>query len=97
MKNFMPALSGLMGALIGASASVITMLIQSKIHDKRERLRLIKELSIHDFEKAYEVGIASGRSFEIIPIVVYMHYHSKLLSFMEKDELTPDIAKKAIC
>jgi hypothetical protein len=84
----------LLGALIGASASVVTMLIQSKIHDKRERMRLIKELAIHDFEKSIEIGKATGRGFNVIPLVVYMHYHSKLLEAMEKDELTPEVAKK---
>lgn len=70
------------------------MLIQSKIHDKREKMRLIKELAIHDYEKSYELGKASGRGFNVIPLVVFMHYHSKLIEAMEKDELTPEIAKK---
>lgn len=94
MENLIPALFGLLGALIGASASVVTILIQSKIHDKRERLRLIKELAIHDFEKSYEMGKSSGRGFNVLPLVVYMHYHSKLLEVMESGKLTPEIAKK---
>ena len=94
MENLIPMISGLLGALVGASASVVTMLIQSKIHDKRERMRLIKELAIHDCEKSYEIAKESGRNFDIIPLVVFMHYHSKLLEAMEKDELTPESAKK---
>ena len=94
MENFIPVISGLLGALIGASASVVTMIIQSRIHDKRERMRLIKELAIHDFEKSFEIAKASGLDFDTIPLVVFMHYHSKLIEAMEKDELTPEIAKK---
>jgi len=94
MENLIPVISGLVGALIGASASVVTMIIQSRIHDKRERMRLVKELAIHDYEKQYEIGKASGRGFNVIPIVVFMHYHSKLIEVMEKDELTPEVAKK---
>jgi len=56
-NNWIPALSGLLGVLTGASASVVTMLIQSKIHDKRERIRLTKELAIHDFERVLGSGL----------------------------------------
>jgi len=96
VENFIPVISGLVGALIGASASVVTMIIQSRIHDKRERMRLIKELAIHDFEKSFEIAkaSASGRGFNITPLVVFMHYHSKLIEAMEKDELTPELAKR---
>ncbi len=92
MENFIPMISGLLGALIGASASVVTMLIQSKMHDKRQRMRLMKELAIHDYEKSYEIDKARGAG--IIPLVVFMHYHSKLIEAMEKDELTPELANK---
>ena len=94
MENLIPAISGLIGAVIGASASVITMLIQSKIHDKGEKIKIIKELAIHDFEKSYEMGKATGRGFHVLPLVVYIHYHSKLIEVIEKNNLTPELAVK---
>lgn len=89
-----PGVFGLLGAFIGASASVATMLIQSKISDRRERLRLVKELAIHDAEKAFEVGKKSSDGFHMLPLVVYMHYYSKLLEAMEEGKLTPERAKE---
>jgi hypothetical protein len=76
-------IAGLVGALIGAGASVATVWIQSSNHAKRDRLRLVMELSLEDYKHHLEMAKASGKAVTIPPITLFLHYHLELAKLME--------------
>ena len=77
---------GLLGALIGAGASVLTIYFQLKIQDRRALLRQATELAQSDYR--YRVEHAPpGTPFP--PIAVFIAYEVRLLKLMEKGRLTP--------
>ena len=91
---YIPLVSGLVGALIGALASIITIWIQSRTQDRRERLRHAAELALEDYKLQLELANKSGKSVSIPPVVIFLHYHSELMELMEKGKVNPENLKK---
>ena len=90
MEIYLPLVTGLIGAIIGAASSVITIVIQTRIADKRERVKMITELALQDQKNGLEVAIQSGKPNSIMPLVTFIHYHSELVKLLENDQLTPE-------
>ncbi len=88
-------LIGVLGALIGAGASIATIWIQTKAQTDRERIRLVTDLAVEDHQSAFEMGKASGRPFHMPPVALYLHYHTELVKLMESGSLTPENVKAA--
>lgn len=83
------AIAGFLGALIGAGASLVGLVIQQHYQTKRERLKIAADLGLseykHDLELAKSVG---GR--HISPISAYVIYHARLLEEMSKGCIKPE-------
>jgi hypothetical protein len=87
-------LAGLLGALIGAGASIATVWLQTNLQAKRERLKLASELAQADYNASLNLVKSSGRSFSMPPVSVYLHYHLALIALMERGNVKPaDIEK----
>jgi hypothetical protein len=84
-------LIGLVGALIGASASITVVYIQSKIKDRRDRLQQATDLALAEFKMRLET--AKGKVLP--PIVVFVQFYFDVLSTMEAGVLD-DINLKRI-
>ena len=91
---YIPLISGFVGALIGAFASITTIWIQAKIQDKRERLRHAADLALEDYKLNLDMANNSGEKYSAPPIVLFLHYHLKLMELMEKGDVTPENLKK---
>ncbi len=87
-------LSALVGALIGAGASVITVWIQAASQAKRERIRLVTEIAMADYKHNVELARASGKASKIPPATLYFHYHLELAKLMERGTITPNGLEK---
>ena len=90
MENYIPLLSGLIGALIGASASIVTIVVQSHFQNKRERLKMAVQTAMDDVKMSMEIALKSERGTAIPPSIVYLHYHMKLMELLESDKLDSD-------
>ncbi len=90
MENLLLLITGFIGALIGAAASIVTTYLQNKSQNKRERMKLVSDLALEDFKLSLEMAKHSGKPFTIMPITVYSHYHSKLLEALESGDLDED-------
>lgn len=90
MENLLPLITGFIGALIGAAASIFTMHLQTNAQSKRERMKLVSDLALEDFKLYLEMGKRLGKPFTIAPIAAYIHYHSKLLEALESGDLDED-------
>ncbi len=87
-ENYLPWITGafgLIGALIGAGASVLTIYYQLKIQDRRALLRHAVELAQSDYK--YRVEHAPPGT-TMPPIAVFIAYEVRLLKLMEKGRLT---------
>lgn len=76
-------LIGLVGALIGASASIITVLIQTNAQTQQERLRSVQLLALEEFKCALELAKNSGGGI-VPPVTVYLTHHLHLAKIVEK-------------
>jgi len=87
MENYIPLLSGLIGALIGATASIVTIIVQSRLQDKRERIRMATQMAMDDIKTNVEIALKSGKRASIPPPIVYLHYNIKLMELLEDNKL----------
>lgn len=90
MESYIPLLSGFFGALIGALASIVTIIVQSRSQNKRERIRMAAQMAIEELKMSIEIASKSGKRAFISSPTVYLHYHMKLMELIENDSLDPD-------
>lgn len=86
----LPLVSGLVGTIIGAAASIAGQIIQSHHQSKRDRIKLIVETAIADHRLSFDMLKSTNRPFSMTPLPVYIHYHNGLLNLLERGEVTPD-------
>ncbi len=86
-SGILALVSGLIGALIGASASVITITIQNHYQTKREMQKLAIEIAMEEY-RARVKGEFGGIKPTSGPILVA--YYSKLMKLANENKLTPE-------
>lgn len=86
-SGILALISGLIGALIGASASVITITIQNYYQTKREMQKLAIEIAMEEY-RARVRGEFGGIKPTSGPILVA--YYTKLMKLANDDKLTPE-------
>ena len=80
-----PLISALASALIGASASIITIFLQISTQNKRERISIVAELARQEYTNmAYKTNTYGG----FPPLVHYLHYHLGLMKLIEKEDVS---------
>lgn len=84
---YIPLISALVGAFIGGAASVVTVWIQAKTSDRRERLRHASELALADYRINLELSEKAGRRYSAPPVVLFLHYHLGLMDLMESGKM----------
>ena len=92
MEVYLPLIAGFVGALIGALASIVAITIQSRAHERRDKMRLMTELALEDYKIHHEAVKSAGGAMP--PLVVYLHYHQELMDLIEKKEVTPAALQK---
>lgn len=93
---YVPLLSALAGALIGAAASVCTILIQSFFQVRRDRLRIIADLAVKDYDAALDIAKFHNDEAIIPPLAAYLTYHREVLEILSKRTLSPDDVRKLV-
>ena len=88
------AFAGFLGALIGAGASLLGLLIQQQYQTKRERMKIAADLGLSEYQSALELGNRSGRSYIIPPISAYVIFHARLLEEMSKGKIDSEKIKQ---
>ena len=86
-SGILALVSGLIGALIGAGASVITITIQNHYQTRREMQKLAIEIAMEEY-RARVKGEFAGVEPTSGPLLVA--YYSKLMKLANDDNLTPD-------
>lgn len=87
MKEYLPLVAGFIGAIIGAATSILTIHIQTKAQNRREKVKLASELAIEDFKLSLKMAETLAKPYTFLPIAVYVHFHTKLLEALDAGEL----------
>ena len=90
MTDYLPLLSGLFGAVIGAGALIVAQVIQASFQSRRDRLKLITDMALAEHKHVFEIGLKMGRPVSMYPLTVFVHYHAGLLDLLEHNAMTPD-------
>ena len=96
--TFLIALVGLVGAVIGSLSSIVTIYVQSKIQDKRERSKIIMQAAIEDYKTSIELAknIGTGKKAIIQPMIVGIFWYSKVFNLLDQDNLNLKSMKKIV-
>ncbi len=92
-QSFVALISGLVGALIGAAASVVTILIQSHYQSRRELRRMVFDAAIQDCRQAFEAAKTLKTPAEVAPLTAFLHFHVRYLDLLEKGKLNAESLK----
>jgi hypothetical protein len=88
--SLVPLISGFIGALIGAAASVVTIIVQSHYQNKREFRRMAFEAAIEDHRIACDIAKANQQPAQVAPLTAFLHFHYRYLGLLEKGDLNAD-------
>lgn len=82
MKDWIPLLTGLAGALIGSGTMVLTLWLKEKWTYKREVRKLALEMARSDYE-----GQPRDRPNVVTPLPVLVNYYLKLTDHVERNSV----------
>jgi hypothetical protein len=82
-------IAGFVGAIIGAAASILTVLIQSVYQAKRERINIVTTLALDDYRTKIELAKRTGGGGGIPPAVLFLHYYLEVAKLLEKGDISP--------
>jgi hypothetical protein len=80
--------SGLIGAIIGALSSWVTLIVQNHYQNRRDRTRLLYETAYKDYELRIRELPENIATFPVI-----LDYHQQMMNLIDKDNLTPATVK----
>jgi len=89
IEPYLSLLSGFVGALVGAGASLLTMRIQAKSQERQARARLALDAAIEESRQAHERARSQNVNTQVYPLALYVYHHRELLKLIELDALTP--------
>jgi hypothetical protein len=83
------ALAGFLGALLGASASLLGLVIQQHYQTKRERIKIAADLGLSEYKSGLEIFLKRG-GVTLPPVSLYVIYHARLLEEMAKGKINKE-------
>lgn len=87
MASYIPLLSALFGALIGAATSVVTIIVQAHYQNKREMTKEAITLALADWKT--RLALISENGGTALLLAVFVQYHSKLIHLAEQGLINP--------
>lgn len=93
-STLVPLLAGLVGAIIGALSSVLTIWIQQNGQSRRDKMRIASEMAKSQYEFTYRHLKDTGGGKFILPLCTFQHMHFEILTALEKNELSEKTVKE---
>lgn len=84
---YISAITGLVGAAIGSASSIVTIIVQSRLKDRRDRAKQVIELSLAEYTQHIEVAKKSGAP--VLPIGSYVYNSDLVLRSLEEGSFGP--------
>jgi hypothetical protein len=92
--GYVAGVFGLIGAAIGSASSIIAMIIQAKIKDKRDRSKQLTDMSLAEFKMYLDLATSGLGPSAILPPSAYLHHNDLLLKAIESGTYTPERARE---
>jgi hypothetical protein len=86
------AVAGFLGALIGAGASLLGLVIQQHYQTKRERMKIAADLGLSEYQSGLELVFKRGGTLP--PVSAFILFHARLLEEMSKGKIDVEKMKK---
>lgn len=93
-KDFSAALWGFAGTMVGAFSSIATQVVQNRNQNRAELRKTIVDSAYKDYELRFKSEGAGPVGFFQFPVM--LAYYQKTIELIEKEELTPENAKKIV-
>ena len=90
-STYIPLLSALGGAIVGALSSIGAIFVQAKVAERRERIRQAVMMAMEDY-KVQVQNTAIGD--DVYPLSTFLHHHLAILEAVEDKDLTPERLRK---
>lgn len=87
--GLLAAVFGLAGALIGSASSVVTIIAQSRLKDRRDRSKQLLDLSLAEFSHHLDLAKSNGGG-AILPIAAYIYNNQLILKSIEDGSFGPE-------
>ena len=84
------AIAGMLGALIGAGASLLGLLIQQFYQTKRERVKVAADLGLAEYQQDLELAKRSSGGL-VAPLAGYIIFNARLLEELSKGPITAEM------
>jgi len=88
------AIIALVGALIGAGASILGMHIQQRNQNRRDLVKLATEIAIDDYNRRLKIAEDQGLSISFPPIAAFVAYQIRVLEEMSSGVFDVEKIKK---
>lgn len=85
MENWIPALTGFIGVVIGATIPAIVSYFQTKELTKAERLKIATQLAVEDSKLQLEASNGSGKTRTLYPLAIFFKYHWDIINLKNLD------------
>jgi hypothetical protein len=82
--DYVALASGLIGAIVGALSSWVTLIVQNRYQNRRDRTRLLYETAYKDYELRIRELPGNIAAFPVI-----LDYHQQMMSLIDTGNLTP--------
>ena len=92
--GYVAALSGLIGALIGSASSVVTMIIQGRMKDKRDRSKQLTDMALAEFKMHLDLATSGNGPSAVAPPSAFLHHNDLVLKAIETGTYTPEKARE---
>ena len=96
MNTWLPFITGLVGVIIGSASSIITIFIQLRAQNKREKTRLACELAIEDYKTKVDAIIKTGQGGRFYPIATYVYANAKIIEAVYDGKFSKEEYRKII-
>jgi hypothetical protein len=90
MDIWIPLLSALLGAVVGALSSIAAIVVSAKFEGKRAQARLAVEAAIQEYGEHVKIAGESGKPFWIPPLSLYIYYNPRVINLLERGQLTAE-------
>lgn len=91
MELYLPLLSGLVGAIIGAGVAIVTVIVQTRAQSRSNRIKEAISLAVEDWK--FRTELSKQRGGKILPLSIFIHYHSRMVELAENGKLTAESIK----
>ena len=89
MEQYIPVLSGLAGALLGALASALAVFVNGHLETRRQLSRLAYEAALKDWQGAVDLASNGGPRI-VLPLTSYIYFHVHYMELVSNGKVTKE-------